>query len=106
MHPLSRQKCFNHAKREAAALCLDCKQFFCRECITEHDGRVICANCLLKIQSHAPAPKKNAVLIRLALFLSAMLFLWFLFYSSGQVLLKLPDTFHEGTLWKELWQKL
>lgn len=31
----------------------------------------------------------------------AFLVLWVLFHSLGQCLLRLPSSFHEGTLWKE-----
>ncbi len=43
---LSGKRCFNHAGREAAARCPGCRRFYCRECVTEHDGRVLCAECL------------------------------------------------------------
>ena len=45
---LSQQRCFNHTSREAVARCPECGRFFCRECITEHDDRVLCAVCLGK----------------------------------------------------------
>ena len=35
--------------REAVARCPECTQFFCRECITEHDDRVLCSACLKKL---------------------------------------------------------
>ena len=43
------QRCFNHAGREAVARCPECGQFFCRECITEHEDRVLCSACLKKL---------------------------------------------------------
>ena len=46
MTALAHQRCFNHALREAAARCPGCGNFFCRECVTEHDDRVLCAACL------------------------------------------------------------
>ena len=46
---LTFQRCFNHAAREAVARCPACGHYFCRECITEHDDRVICAACLRKL---------------------------------------------------------
>ena len=45
---LAHQRCFNHATREAVARCPECHHFFCRECITEHDDRVLCTGCLKK----------------------------------------------------------
>ena len=49
MQNLAHQRCFNHAVREAVARCPECGQCFCRECITEHDDRVVCAACLKKL---------------------------------------------------------
>ena len=46
---LTHQRCFHHSHREAVARCPECRQFYCRECVTEHDYRVICATCLKKI---------------------------------------------------------
>jgi len=104
MRSLSDQRCFNHAFREAVARCPSCRSFFCRECITEHDDRIICAECLRKI---AAAPQKKAQsfpgLMRAAQFLLGLLAAWFFFYLLGESLLSLPNSFHEGTLWKANW---
>ena len=40
------QRCLNHSLREAAVQCPSCKRFFCRECITEHDDRVLLAEAV------------------------------------------------------------
>jgi hypothetical protein len=104
MDNLATQRCFNHALREAVARCPSCGQFFCRECITEHDDRVICAACLGKLAS-AQSPRRRA----LAGFLHAVecalgiVLVWFFFYLIGEGLLKLPTSFHEGELWKASW---
>ncbi len=103
---LRRKRCFNHPDREAAAICPECGRYFCRECVTEHENRVLCANCLQAI-SAAPAPSRPASMImETALFFGALLFLWFFFYNWGQVLLTLPASFHEGSLWKDLWHQI
>src|SRR5438132_254763 len=49
MEILARQRCLNHLNREAVARCPECKRFFCRECVTEHEDRLICAACLKKL---------------------------------------------------------
>ena len=46
---LSLQRCRNHAEREAVARCPGCGHHFCRECVTEHDDRILCAACLRKL---------------------------------------------------------
>jgi hypothetical protein len=104
MPPLAHQRCFNHAAREAAARCPECRRFFCRECITEHDDRVLCAACLRKT-AHEPLTKRLAFgkLSRLAQCAIGILLAWFFFLLIGNCLLQLPTSFHEGTLWKVHW---
>lgn len=46
--PVSERRCINHAGRAAAGRCPGCRFFYCRECITEHDGRMLCAACVQK----------------------------------------------------------
>lgn len=102
MATLTLQRCLRHAEREAVARCPQCGDFFCRECVTEHDDRVICASCLEKIEVQETRrsgfwrwPLRGVGM--LAGFLAAVLF----FYSFGKVLVLAPSSFHEGTLWKK-----
>lgn len=99
---LAAQRCHFHDGREAVARCPECKRFFCRECITEHDDRLICAACLQKL-----AVKKQSGRGRFAgvkgLLACALGFIlaWFFFYSVGRLLLLTPTRFHEGTVWQK-----
>ncbi|MCK5545241.1 MAG: hypothetical protein KAI35_08485, partial [Desulfobulbaceae bacterium] len=82
------------------ARCPECGRFFCRECITEHKDRVLCASCLEK--QHASRPIRTirfGGIVRIGQFLSGSIFLWLFFYYLGRILLSLPSSFHEGTLW-------
>ncbi len=101
MLSIIQQRCFNHATREAVARCPECKQFFCRECVTEHDDRVVCASCLKKL-THKPLAQRfglgRILVIGQALF--GLILAWYFFFLIGQALLELPDSFHEGTLWQ------
>lgn len=99
-----RQHCFNHAAREAVAVCLECGRAYCRECVTEHEDRVICAECLRK-QEAAEAPGRRLGMIVLALQWAVALFVvWLAFYGLGQGLASLPNEFHEDVLWRSgLW---
>ena len=104
MSTLAHQRCFNHAGREAVARCPECKQFFCRECITEHEDRVLCAQCLKKLAG-LPLTKRPAFirLVRLIQCVLSIVIAWFFFFLIGEGLLSLPDNFHEGTLWHVPW---
>jgi hypothetical protein len=100
MSSLVHQRCFNHAAREAVARCPECRQFFCRECITEHDDRVLCAGCLKKLARTPLAPSPAFLkLLRLAQCALGILIAWFFFFMIGESLLRIPAKFHEGTLW-------
>jgi hypothetical protein len=109
MSDLIRQRCFLHASREAVARCPACKRFFCRECITEHAGRVICASCL-KTLAIAEGRRAGGGWLagarRLAWTalqcVAGGLLLWMFFYWLGRTLQLLPSDFHEGKLWEEL----
>lgn len=105
MSDLSLQRCRNHAHREAVALCPECAAYYCRECIAEHDGRVLCAACLRKLLAVAPAARRRfSGLAAAGRFLWGFLLLWLVFYSVGRALLSLPSSVHEGTVWKGWWE--
>ena len=101
MPTLTHQRCFNHAGREAVARCPECRQFFCRECVTEHDDRVVCSACLKKLAG-VPFVKRPGFLkvLRLAQCGLAILVAWFFFFLIGELLLKIPASFHEGAIWQ------
>ena len=97
---LSAQRCFLHASREAVALCPECRHYFCRECVSEHSGRVLCAKCL---DAQASVVAKKSVwrdsLLQLLLLVFGLFLGWAWFYYLGSFFLFLPSSFHEGTLW-------
>lgn len=100
MHSLAYERCFNHAEREAVARCPSCRRFFCRECITEHDDRIICAACLRQIKREGSSRRRGFTsVLRVSQCVLGLLIAWFFFYLVGESLLRLPDSFHEGTLW-------
>jgi len=98
---LAHQRCFNHADREAVARCPECRRYFCRECVTEHEDRVVCATCLAHLAGlDGQRARRLGALGRAARFAAALLLVWLVFYGLGQGLLALPNSFHEGTLWQ------
>jgi len=101
---LLHQRCFNHSLREAAARCPECGHFYCRECITEHDDRVICAACLKKIGKASSANRRGLTgILRTTQLLAGIFTVWFFFYLFGQALLSIDSSFHEGTIWQAKW---
>src|SRR4029434_10960446 len=98
---LTEQRCLNHALREAVARCPECTRFFCRECITEHDDRVICAACLRKL-ARVPLLRRRGLprTFRTAQVMLGLLAAFLFFYLIGNALLSIPASFHEGELWQ------
>ena len=37
--------CPNHPSRRATELCEECKKAFCKQCVSEIDGKIICSEC-------------------------------------------------------------
>jgi len=93
---LAQQRCGNHPMREAAARCQQCRDFFCRECVTEHGERLVCAACLRRLASTpgAPSRRRLAGLGIAARAAFGVLTAWFYFYLIGQMLLLIPSSFH------------
>jgi hypothetical protein len=104
MQSLAYQRCLNHAEREAVARCPACAQFFCRECVTEHDDRVLCSACLKRL-SRVPLTQRPAFInvLRAGQCAIGVFIVWFFFFLIGENLLRAPNSFHEGTLWRVPW---
>jgi len=98
---LAQKRCQNHPHREAVARCPECLRFFCRECITEHDDRVLCTSCLKNklLQKPLLSPYSKLPFTMLQ-FLIGFCIIWLAFYYLGHLLLKIPSSFHEGTFWQ------
>ena len=93
---IAQERCFNHGSREAVARCPECGRYFCRECISEHDGRVICAFCLRHLKTGSSGRSRLARLLRAAQVVAGVLLLWSSFYLLGKALLSIPSSFHDA----------
>lgn len=98
---LSARRCFNHVEREAVACCPECQRFFCRECICEHQGRVVCSRCLATLTARSSVRRRplGRVLFWLLMVSVGLMLCWSWFYYLGSILLSLPSSFHEGFFW-------
>ncbi|MBX3736522.1 MAG: hypothetical protein KF715_07535 [Candidatus Didemnitutus sp.] len=105
MSSFATRKCVRHVEREAVARCPSCGGDFCRECIVEHNGRVLCATCLAKSVAGAGAAQDATPWRRkggdAAVTAACVLLLWIAFYGFGQFLKALPPDLHEGTVWRK-----
>ncbi|MDO8544316.1 MAG: hypothetical protein Q7S40_28075 [Opitutaceae bacterium] len=98
---LHARRCARHPTREAAARCPSCREFFCRECVVEHAGRLLCSVCLGRATAAAEKRRERlAGVRRLTWTTTGVLVLWGVFYATGALLLKIPAEFHDGTMWR------
>jgi hypothetical protein len=86
---LIHQRCWNHEVREAVCRCPLCARHFCRECVTEHEARLLCAACLQGIARAAPARRRSRVLLAPLAALVGLLLSWSIFYVGGEILLEI-----------------
>lgn len=95
-------QCLNHPAREAAARCPECGRFFCRECVTEHAGRMTCAACLARLTRPAVGRQFHLNWITdPILIVFGTLTAWAVFRVLGGLLLSLPSEWHEGSIWRQ-----
>ena len=95
---LAARRCLVHPDREAAARCPSCRQYYCRECVVEHDTRFLCAPCLQRAIEAARIPRSAGLdwlsPLRLLLgFAGAYVSL----YLIERILLLIPVNVYNGT---------
>ena len=102
MAALLANRCLHHPVREAVARCPECGQFFCRECITEHEDRVVCSSCLKRLTAKKETKRRNfSPLVRVSAAALGILVAWLFFFVVGRILLNIPASVHEGTIFEQ-----
>ena len=87
---LINQRCWNHELREAVCRCPGCSRYFCRECVTEHESRLLCAACLQSVGRSAPTLRhRSRALFTPAAAVGGLLLSWLVFYIGGEILLEI-----------------
>jgi hypothetical protein len=92
---LAERRCVLHPDREAAVRCVACRRYYCRECVTENSGRMLCAHC--QRQEKGIAPRRSSAARWGAVSLLGILTAWALFYYVGMQFARVPSVFHGGT---------
>lgn len=102
MSVIAARKCVRHSGREAIARCPSCQEHYCRECVVEHAGVLLCATCLARENAaHANAAhSRRSRLVDVLLAAACVGLLWVVFYGFGQLLKVIPAKVHEGTIWR------
>jgi hypothetical protein len=75
-------RCWNHENREAVCRCPECGRSFCRECVTEHAARLLCAACLEKA-GHRSSTGRGGRLFPALMLLAGLLLSWICFLGAG-----------------------
>jgi hypothetical protein len=83
-----QQRCWNHEAREAVCRCPECGRSFCRECVTEHEARLLCAACLITVaRTHRSQGAGMRRLLPAAMALVGILLAWTVFYGAGEAVI-------------------
>ncbi len=97
MNALVDQRCWHHPSREAVVRCPQCRRFYCRECVVEHLGRMICATCVVQAAGAKSRPAGFHA-ARWTVFAAGGFFLvWLIFYYLGVFLARVPSEFFRVT---------
>jgi len=81
--------------------CPGCRRYFCRECVTEHDERLLCAVCLNRLPGEGPRRRGRLAWVKGALAVAlGLLLAWLFFYGIGQALAQIPVEREEGSAWQ------
>lgn len=94
--PILDARCWNHESREAVGRCPECHRYFCRECVTEHEGRIICAGCVARLSGAGTDEKRTASVFWIAYAIGGLILAWLVFYYVGAGLASTPSLFHGG----------
>ncbi len=86
------QRCWNHEGREAVCRCPECGRSYCRECVSEHQSRLLCAACLTRVSQ--ATMRKRGSLGRLAaplLAVAGLLLAWMVLFGAGESVIILAE---------------
>ncbi len=87
-----QQRCWNHEGREAVCRCPQCGRSFCRECVTEHESRLLCAACL-RVAGQAAAARHGKLrrLLPAAMTLAGVVLAWAIFFGAAESLITVTE---------------
>jgi hypothetical protein len=93
---IALERCWNHTAREAVCRCPGCARFFCRECVTEHDARLLCAAC---VAGQVARPRRDSFVRRRLLGPAAatggLVAAWTVYYGVARVLVEIARSVGE-----------
>lgn len=99
---VAQQHCWNHAARGAVCRCPVCQHPFCRECVSEHDSKLLCASCIKASVAAANGTRARGTgpLQLAAMALASTLLAWAIFFSLGQIIME-SVTLADRSAWRD-----
>ena len=95
---LAARRCLVHPDREAAARCPSCHQYYCRECVVEHDTQFLCAACLQRaIEGGGIATSAGFAWLSPLRLLLGFAGAYLSLYVIERILLLIPVNLYNGT---------
>lgn len=86
------QRCWNHESREAVCRCPECGRSFCRECVSEHQSRLLCATCLARAAEARQSRRSRLRPLAVPLLAVAGIGLaWVVLFGAGESMLILAE---------------
>ena len=95
-----QQHCWNHTVRGAVCRCPVCHRPFCRECVSEHDSRLLCATCIRAAVSEPDRARRSTRIWAPAVILASTLLAWAIFFSLGQFIME-SVTLADRSAWRD-----
>lgn len=99
------QRCWNHEAREAVCRCVSCSRSYCRECVSEHEGRLLCAACLA-LTGKAKSARRS--LFRRAapalMIAGGLLLAWLTYWAMGELVINTARGLHTRTSAERMFQ--
>ena len=92
------QRCLYHSSREAVCRCPSCQNYYCRECVLEHEGKLICTRCLAAATQPKQVTDSTKWGLLSVLASGGLLLCWVLQYYLGWAFSQISTTFHEAGL--------
>ncbi len=95
------QRCWNHEAREAVCRCPVCGRSFCRECVTEHESRLLCASCLRTAAQAATPPRRRfRRMASVGITLAGVILAWAVFFGAAESLVTITER-SERVSWQD-----
>jgi uncharacterized paraquat-inducible protein A len=96
---VAKRRCRNHIERQAACRCPGCGFDFCRECVTEHDERLLCSRCMAQLTGSIQEPSRSAALRTLAQAVAGIVAAFLFFFLAGELTSMVVSPSHEVRAW-------